>query len=281
MGRTLPLLVVAVVLSCTPSALASGPFDQGDEGPDPPGITIVASAVARVVPPARLSEETIEAAVDAARPVAVANAIKRARARAAKVADEAGLTIGGVQSATEVLTESDVFGPERHCREARNGGLRCRVPGFAAAQVEVTFATSETSAAPATDRVIRVIGRARVPVTPRARRSPDIRAAINRATFAAYPIAFRRARADAPQAAAASGVVLGRLLSIYQQQQPFGYDPGFGSFGAGRFCGTIRRPIVRRDRKTGRPRVVRRVRERRCFFPRSAFVALRVTYAAG
>jgi hypothetical protein len=68
----------------------------------------------------------------------------------------------------------------------------------------------------------------------------------------------------------------GSLFSIAEIRRPY-EDPVAGSFGPGRFCGTIRRPVFRRDPTTGRRTIVRRITERRCFFPPSATVALRLT----
>jgi hypothetical protein len=68
----------------------------------------------------------------------------------------------------------------------------------------------------------------------------------------------------------------GALFSVAEVRRP--YDDGSGSFGPGRFCGTVRQTITRRDPETGRRRVVRRVRRVRCFFPRESTVVLRVTF---
>jgi hypothetical protein len=81
-------------------------------------------------------------------------------------------------------------------------------------------------------------------------------------------------------AANAAGLALGPLFSIVEPANPYGYQPLLGVFGPGRFCGVIRRAIVRRDPDTGIPRVVGRRRVRRCFNPRTTQVRLKATYLA-
>jgi hypothetical protein len=113
-------------------------------------------------------------------------------------------------------------------------------------------------------------------VRPRDRRdSASIRRAILEARMAAAPAALARARSGAEAAARAGGMTPGALFSVAEVRRA--YDEGAGSFGAGRFCGTVRQGIYRRDPETGRRRLVRRVSRVRCFFPRELGVTLRVT----
>jgi hypothetical protein len=152
------------------------------------------------------------------------------------------------------------------------------MPLFSTVTVTVTFATAETSAATAAGRGLVADGDAATPVRPRDRRSSaSIRRAMDAARAAAAPLALAGARADADRLARAAGIPLGALFSIAEVHRPFD-DWSAGPFGPGRFCGTIRRPIFRRDPATGRRRVVRRVSERRCYFSSTLSVALRVTY---
>jgi hypothetical protein len=73
----------------------------------------------------------------------------------------------------------------------------------------------------------------------------------------------------------------GPVVSISEQQPyPYFYDAALGSFGPGEFCGVVRRAIVGRDPETGSPRVLRRVRERRCRFPQTFSLRLEAAYAA-
>jgi hypothetical protein len=158
---------------------------------------------------------------------------------------------------------------------------RCRVPLFSAMTVAVTFATAETSAALPAGRALIAEGVAQAPVEPRNRRSSaSIRNAMLAARLAAAPAALTTGRRDAEDLARGSGMPLGALFSIAELRRPFD-GPAAGSFGPGRFCGTIRRPVFRRDPATARRRVVRRITERRCFFASSATVVLRVTFLPG
>jgi hypothetical protein len=181
------------------------------------------------------------------------------------------------------VTERDAatefgFGQERYCSRGRRA--RCRAPLFSTVTVTVTFATAETSAATPAGRALVADGNAAARVRPRDRRSSaSIRRAMDATRAAAAPVALVEARADADRLAHGAGIPLGALFSIAEVRQPFD-DWGAGPFGPGRFCGTIRRPIFRRDPATGRTRIVRRVSERRCYFPTTLSVGLRVTYLA-
>ena len=72
MPRAIPILLCAALLAWVPTqALAKGPLPEPDEGPDPRGLTLSGSGLARVEAPQRLNEGTIERAIDAARPKAL------------------------------------------------------------------------------------------------------------------------------------------------------------------------------------------------------------------
>ena len=73
---------------------------------------------------------------------------------------------------------------------------------------------------------------------------------------AALPKAVDDGREDAHELAAATGLTLSDLLTVSNAPNapyfgPFG-GPVFGSFGRGRFCGTVRRAIFKRT-KSGPP----------------------------
>jgi hypothetical protein len=282
MRRLIPLLLCAAALAAMAGrAGAKGPLIEPDSGPDPRGLTLSGTGLAYVTPPARPTDASIRRAVDAAKPRAMARAVAQARARAQALAATAGLTLGDAQAVTERDAATEFgFGEERYCSRGRRP--RCRVPLFSAASVTVTFATAETSAATPAGRALVSDGDATAPVGPRDRRSSaSIRRAMDAARVAAAPLALAEARTDADRLARGTGIPVGTLFSIAEVRRPF-EDPGAaGSFGPGRFCGTIRRPIFRRDPATGRRRVVRRVSERRCFFSSTVSVGLRVTYLPG
>jgi hypothetical protein len=277
MPRLVPMLVCAAALAAIPvQAHAKGPLVEPDDGPDPRGLTLSGTGLAYVTPPARPTDASIRRAVAAARPQALARGVAQARARARALAATAGLTLGDVQAVTERDAAMD-FGvvAERYCTGRRP---RCRVPLYSAATVSVTFATAETSAAVASGRALVADGDATARVRPRTpRSSASIRRAMEAAREAAAPAALTAARVDAARLARGAGVPLGALFSVAEVQPSFG-DPGAGSFGPGRFCGTIQRPVFRRDPATGRRRVARRVSERRCFFSSTLGVRLRVTF---
>ncbi len=276
MPRAIPTLLCCALLAVAPSlALAKGALPEPDEGPDPRGLTLSGAGLAYVNAPARPSEATIEHAITAVKPKALARAIEQARGRAQALAGAAGLTLGEIRAVTELEPGAEFdFGPSRHCAR------RCRVPLFALATVTVTFATTQTSAAVPAERAIIATGTARAPVTPVNRHSSaSIRQSLLVARLAAAPGALSAARSDGEATARAMGIAPGALFSIAEVRRPFDDFPT--SFGPGRYCGTVRLPIFRRDPATGRPRVVRRVTRRQCHHPNDARVALRVTWLPG
>ena len=102
MSRLTSLLVCAGLLAALPAtAAAKGPLPEPDDGPDPRGMTLSGTAAASVRAPAQRTEDTIERAVQAARPVAVARALRDARERAVALAAAAGLTLGPAVAVSE------------------------------------------------------------------------------------------------------------------------------------------------------------------------------------
>jgi hypothetical protein len=288
MSRPIALLLCAGLLAALPAAApAKGPLPEPDDGPDPRGLTLTGIGVAPVRAPAQLSQESIERAVAAARPLALERAVRRARERAAVLAAAAGLTLGSLVAVTErqqAFEQGFADTRTRYCPRPRTGmrrdgrGPACRVPEQTIATVAVTFATAQTDAAQPSGLAITVHGGGDAPVRPRDRRSsPSILRALVAARQAALPAAYAAARAALPAAAASAGMAPGPLFSIAEVRRSF-EDFFLGSFGPGRFCGTVRTPVVRRDPRTGRRRVVRRVARRACRFSGHATLGLRVTY---
>lgn len=291
MSRT-PLVLLCsllVLLLTAGTAGGKGPLPEPDEGPDARGLTLSGTGVALVRPPAARTDAAIERVVQAARPAALRRAVEEARRRAGVLAARAGLTLGALQAVRE--RDPDEEGGHgnatgRHCfrsgRRRADGRreLRCTVPTYAVATVSATWATAQTSAAAPAGGAITAAGADSVRVTPRNRRSsPSIRQGILRAQLDALPGALAAARRDAEAAAAGAGMRPGAVFSIAEVRRPF--DPVAGTFGPGRFCGEVRQAIRRRDPRTGRRRVVREVRRRRCFAPTEASVLLRVTLLPG
>jgi uncharacterized protein YggE len=281
MRSSIRVVLCAAALAAIPGiAAAKGPLVEPDEGPDPRGLTLTGSGAAYVRAPARPGEASVRRAVEAAKPAAMRRALADAQARAQRVASAAGLSLGEPQ----VITERDPaweysYAPQRFCSLRRPE--QCRVPLLRTVSVTVTFATAQTSATATGGRVLVVDGSASIRVRPRNRRSSaSIRAALATARMAAGPAALKDAMTDASRLSRITGVTGAGLFAIAEVRRPF-EDPGIGSFGPGRFCGNVRRAIARRDPRTGRRRIVRRVTTRRCFYPTSATVALRVTVVGG
>jgi hypothetical protein len=102
------------------------------------------------------------------------------------------------------------------------------------------------AAARAQDRTIVAGGTGQVTVTHNDRKSNDsIAAAVKKAYDAALPKAIADAREEAGELATAAGVTLGPLVTVSNvAAQPF-YGgifagPELGTFGPGKFCGTVR-----------------------------------------
>jgi hypothetical protein len=270
-------LLLAAVVSA--SASAKPVFVEPDDGSDPRGLTVSGRGLARVDAPRRLSERSIDRAVEAVQPLAERHAIRDARQRALVLARAAGLTLGAVQAVTARTPDTELFGPSRHCHRWRSR-LRCTAPPFATASIRVTFATAETSAVAPIGRAIIASGSGTGPVRPRQRTSPAIRAALRRAQLVADPAALAVAVRRAAGTARASGLERGPLFALAEEpRQPFVQDILSGAFGPGRFCGTIRRFRSRRDPVTGRTHRIPGPRVRRCYMPAVSSV-IRVTLVA-
>ena len=133
-------------------------------------------------------------------------------------------------------------------------------------------ATVLAAPAAAQERTITAVGTASMrPVPENARSSDSIRDAVRTARAEVLTEAFSRGRLRAAELSRQSGLPLGSLLSVaegggapaFYYGSPFGEE---GTFGPGRFCGTVRRPVVRTDAR-GRRRVVGRRTTRQCRIP--------------
>jgi hypothetical protein len=272
-AKIFTVAAVLLTLAMPAAAPAKPPFAEPDSGPDPRGLTVEASGLARIDRPARLEERTIERASDAARPAAQVRALREARRRALALAKAAGMALGPVQAVTDRLPAFQSFSVgSRYCRtrkqaRRRTPRPRCQVPFFAAASLRVTFSTLETSAVASTGRAITASASAFAPVRARRRTSSSIRTALERAQLVADPMALEGARRRAAGVAQAAGFRLGALVAVAEEpRQPYFADILSGVFGPGRFCGTIRSPRV--------------PPKRRCFVPAKASSVLRVTFVA-
>jgi Protein of unknown function (DUF541) len=137
----------------------------------------------------------------------------------------------------------------------------------------------------ATAKTITALGTGTVHVAkPRAQTNAAIGRVVSAARQAAGPVAVRAAGQEAQRLAQAAGLTLGALVSIAEQPaSPYGPFFGYGvegTFGPGRFCGTIRVPIFRRDAQ-GHRHLTHRFRKRhRCRYPHEISMTLSATYAA-
>jgi hypothetical protein len=216
--------------------------------------------------------------------VATERAFADARRRARAVASALGVAAGAPEAIeTPALTQ---FGDPRPCRD--RGRLPdapdCARTTRAAAAV-VTFAIAGGSGV-AGGRDVDAEGVAAARVEPSDRDSSrSIKRALSTARREATPRAVADAARRARLAARASPLRLGPLVSVSEAQSPYYYGATFyetalGTFGPGRFCGIVRRPVLRRDPDTGAVRVVRRVARRSCYSPTSYSLRFAVSYEA-
>ena len=278
----LTVTAVLLVLAAPGAAHAQGPFGRFPQEEYPPGITVSGSGLARVIPPAKLREDTIEQALERANPAAVARAVRDARRRAEAIAAGMGLGVGAVR---QLEVNQLFFDRGRHCRRtSRPARPRCTVPAFAAASVTATFEIpgsvepdEEESTLEASASALRLVE----PTPPGSERA--IRAALLAARDAATPAAAVKARAHISAAAAAASVLVAALVSIVEQGGfPYYGDASLGTRGARRYCRIVRRRrFLGIDPATGRPRIERGPPRRRCSFPRRLTVSIEMTYTAG
>ena len=130
---------------------------------------------------------------------------------------------------------------------------------------------------------VTATGSAEVKVKPANRHSnASIASAVKVAEKAAVPAALNAAHAQALIYAGDAGLTLGSILAVSDATNGPGigpFFPAYGPFGEGRYCGTVRRAVVKRV--NGKLKVVRTRRQHRCFVPPFAGVTLTVTYSAG
>jgi Protein of unknown function (DUF541) len=110
-----------------------------------------------------------------------------------------------------------------------------------------------------------------------------IRKAVLAARQAAVPKAVVAAQAEAQRLAAGAGLTLGGLQSISEEPAspygPFGFYGELGTFGPGRYCGTVTRVQFHRT-KSGRRVPGKRRRVHTCRVPSQVSVSVAATYAA-
>jgi hypothetical protein len=253
----------SAAMAALPAAAAyAGGLPAVTESEAAPGISITGIGFAR----------RKGAAAPPAGSVAVSRAVRNARIRARAVAAAIGVEIGQAE--------------EIEIREPGQFADR-RPSAIVAAVATVRFAIVGAATELAASREVRAYGSAFAPVRPRSsRRSRPIKLAMLAARRRVTPEAATAARANAAAAARSAGLALGGLFSVSEVTAPFYgygssfYDPALGQFGPGQFCGTFSRPVFRQDPRTGLPRVVRRVRSRRCAHQTTYTLQLEIAYLA-
>lgn len=213
-------------------------------------------------------------------------AIRDARDRAAMVAATFGVEVGTIQSVEmPELTQFTRF--SQKCERAT--GRRASLCRRKAAAAIVTFGIQGGVTGDAeTMRTVSADSTASAAVE-RGDRPSDkgVKRAIATAREEALESAVAAARQNAQTAAAAAGLKLGPIVSVFEAAPPrsllpfldLGFrDPLLGFFGPGTYCGISSRPILRRDPKTGKHKIVR-VKRRRCVVPSTYETRVEVRYA--
>ena len=118
-------------------------------------------------------------------------------------------------------------------------------------------------------------------VTPKDRKSDkSIQAAVDHAQSSSLPLAFADAKTQAGQLAAQAGVALGALVSIANSPGPIYFGPygSTGSFGPGKWCGSVRTRSVTVG-KDGTRHYGKYHTHRTCRFPSSVTRTVTLTFA--
>jgi hypothetical protein len=213
---------------------------------------------------------------------AIPRAVNDAKARAASIAGELGLTLGPIEYVDQINTPSQILGGGSDgCQEAAKGAAKsCS----AAATVLVSFEIEASAASDEEPRIAAAAGSASVAVDPSDRTSEkSIKSAVLGARREATQEAVAVARRNTGAATHAAGLRVGRILSVSESQAslvvyPPIYpsifqDAAAGTIAPGRFCG-VRRTVVRLQ-VSGKPKLVRRAR-RICRVPRTYDVSLEI-----
>jgi len=147
-----------------------------------------------------------------------------------------------------------------------------------------TPAAAQAPPAPPPLTTVTVSGSGIVKPTPLNRKSnASIAKAVRDAKAAATPLAIADGRARAANLATQTGMVLGQLIAVTEGgSAPFGFFGPFygqeGTFGPGKFCGTVRTPIYRKAADGKRKRVGFRTRHT-CRVPPQVSASLGMTFA--
>jgi uncharacterized protein YggE len=159
------------------------------------------------------------------------------------------------------------------------------VAAVLAAGVLVPAAGAQAPAVPPA-KSVTTVGAATVSVKPDDRKSnSSIKEAVEAADTSARPKAIAAARERATELAQAAGLTLGAITAVSDAPTVPFYGPYLtpyglqGTFGPGKFCGTVR-PVRRVRGSDGKTRTVRGKARRTCRVPPNVTVSVTVTFAA-
>ena len=156
---------------------------------------------------------------------------------------------------------------------------------LAAATLAALVAAAPAAAADPPAHSVTAIASSEVQVPQNtAKNDAAIAAAVAAALDKAAPDAIARAKIEAQKLAAASGWTLGEMTNVSElPPSPFGPYGNYGqdgTFGPGKYCGTIRTPIFRKG-KNGRRIFTRKFRSHYgCRIPAEVTATLSATFAA-
>ncbi len=158
--------------------------------------------------------------------------------------------------------------------------------GLAAVAASAVLGVPAAGAQAPPAKSVTTIGVGSASVTPKDRKSnASIKEAVEAADASARPKAITAARERATELAQAAGLTLGGITSVSEASNfpyygPFGVPYALqGSFGPGKYCGTVRSAHLKRD-SNGRLHRVLGKRHRICRIPPTVSVSLTVTFAA-
>lgn len=171
------------------------------------------------------------------------------------------------------------------CRSRRShyaGALACSLVASAAVAAAPALAQAPPVAAPV-PHTLTVTGSAQVKPKPRDRSSnASIAKSVAVARRKAIPLAVGNGQGRAATLAQATGVTLVELVATSSSSPsvPFYVGPYYGedgTFGPGKYCGTVRSPIFRTD-ASGRRKVVGTRKRHSCRVPSFVNVSLEMTW---
>jgi uncharacterized protein YggE len=156
---------------------------------------------------------------------------------------------------------------------------RCSLVAVAAALVPAAPALAQAPTPP--PKTVSAQGTASAQVKPNDRTSnASIAAAVEAAEAKALPGAVADAKAHAAKLASLAGLTLGGIIAIADTPPtPFGpFYPTTGTFGPGRFCGTVRTVVTRKGPDGKRHRSIRS--HHTCRVPPSVTASVTITFSA-